>query len=245
MTTLVGIRANDGIEGVVLASDYLRGDYEGEIMVSKRSVRKLYWGDFWMMGDAGGDHKDVIKFYHYLKGHRNYGSDENKARSMIQEAVRKKDFERVNQVNKIISKKGSENTHSFIFAVNNPVCGLWKIDEYGNFHEPDEKKDFEYVCIGSGEEEVDGYIERQLSDELIDREKIDIPSAIDIAVGALDAAERDADTGLGVDFGVMTKKSVDIYGREIKKAMVDARRSKINQIKLRYSESIDGKGDEK
>ncbi len=239
MTTIIGIRTNHGLEGVVMASDHQSSKYDEGELVSKTSVKKIYCGDYWAMGDAGADDKHVLKFYKVLMGHRNCNSNEQKAKTTIERAVREKYFEEVVNLNTLVMKKDNANdiekAHSFLFAVNKPDMGLWYVDEFGNLKEPSDDKDIDYACIGSGEKKVDEYLERAISEQDIDRDKITIGIAIDLIRGAMNAAEKDAATGFGYDLIVITDKEVRNYGDEIKKSIVNAEREKLEEIKKAYN----------
>lgn len=237
MTTLFGIKANQN-ETVVLASDNQLSIYdEDNKMVSKRPFKKTYCGDFWALGHAGAVTKRLQKFHGVLKGYKNYGSSPEKVKEIIETAVRKKRFYEINELNALERREGTEieDLHSFMLAINKPKPSLWGITEFGHLQESSEEKDLEYICYGSGEDKVDEYIKRKISKKEFDPEEITTSIAIDIAVGALEEAEEDGYTGLGLDLFVLTKDNIRDYGEEIRDAIEKAKRMKIEEIKRGYS----------
>ena len=105
---------------------------------------------------------------------------------------------------------------------------MWEIDEFGNLKQPQKEKEIEYLAIGSSSSIVDEYFERLLNDETtdkIDQSRIDIPTAIDLAVGALDLAENDPDTS-GMNIAVLTKNGAREYDHSIRAAVDIARKKK-------------------
>ena len=128
-----------------------------------------------------------------------------------------------------------ENAHSFIFGVNKPELQLWYVDEFGNLKEPSDKNDIDYIAIGSGKKEVKEYVERIIADQEVDRDKITIGVAIDIMKGAMKSAEKDANTGLGYNLVIITEKEVRDHGEEIKRAIVSAEKTKLEEIKTLYN----------
>lgn len=67
MTTILGIKTNEGKEGVILAADTkLAISKEGEIVREKKQIKLRTRGHQWAMADAGFDDKYSQKFISYL-----------------------------------------------------------------------------------------------------------------------------------------------------------------------------------
>jgi hypothetical protein len=241
MTSLIGIRTNFGLDAIVLAADYqLTGFDDDDKPVSRRVERKLHFDDCWAMGYTGICRKELMRFFGVLKGYKNYGSNPEKARAVIEKAVKEKEFLEVAQLNGRLRKNkvDMENLVSFIFAVNKPKLGLWLVDEYGNFQGIDENKDFDYIYLGSGEDEMNKRIEGLIAERKIDGEKISVGVALKIAGEAMHAAERDPGTGLGYDLVVMTEKETKSWGDEIKDEIRKAEDRKVEEIAKSYEENF-------
>jgi 20S proteasome alpha/beta subunit len=235
MTTIVGIKTNSGLDSIVLASDLQSSDEEAETKF--RIPRKIYVGDNWAMGDAGGDDKAVRRLYGKLRGNKNYGSNDNIAGEMLERAIKEKLFYEVRELNTELRKKdcSMDETHAFVFAVSKPELFLWKIDEFGNLKDPKEDHDIDYVCVGTGRERVEKYIEGLLDEEKFDRDEINTNAAIHIARGAMKAAEGDVWTGLGYDLVILTKAGVKVWGKKIREVLEKAETDKLEEIAKKYN----------
>ncbi len=239
MTLLIGIKTNTGLDRVVLASDRQLSEYEEGAFSSKRPIRKIYSGDFWAMGDAGGDDQDVRRFYRMLRGHKGYGSGPEQAKRMIKVAIKERRFHEVRELNTELMRTGEnidiEDTHAFLLAVNSPRIGLWLVDEFGNIKDPPKERDFDYLLLGNGKKEAEGYIQRLLAEEQIDRDRISTRTALSVVRGALKAAEKKADVGFGYDVVVVSKKGVEDLGREIGKSVASAERAAWRNVENKYN----------
>lgn len=236
MTTIIGIRANEGDDAIVLAADYQLGIYNGDELVSKRRIPKLQTGEFWAIGDAGEDDGDMIKFYGMLRGNRRYRSSKEHASKVIERAVNERSFNEVLEINKSVrARKSLESTHSFILAVNKPSLELFLVDEFGNLQTIPEEREIDYLVIGSGSDLVHKYVDDSLSNEKLDRCKISVESAIKLATDLMRVAERDGASGLGYDLVILQENSIDRWGAEIKKALSVAEKEVVRKIVDHYT----------
>ncbi len=242
MTTLIGIKTNSGLDRIVLASDnqITRYDKKDNKPVSKHPDRKLYYEDKWAIGIAGVSDYETTKFFGVLRGNKTYGSSEENAKRIIEGAIKNLDFPEINELNKKLRKKGIdlEDLPAFIFAANEPKLTLWWIDEFGNFHKRDEEAEFDYICLGSGEDKASQYIESLIENEKIKKDKITTREAIRIARESIYAAEKDMDTGLGYDLVILTEHEIKSWGDEIKKEIREAEAKKLEDI-ANYYESLE------
>lgn len=238
MTTLIGIKTNFGLESIVLVGDYqITSTDKEEKEISKRAERKLHYGENWVMGAAGVYRRELTKFFGIIKGYKNYNSNPERANEIIEKAIKEKEFEEILQLNKKLRRRGldMEDIPAFILAVNKPKLFLWWVDEYGNIKNPEEDNEFDYVCLGSGEERADRYIQSLIEEQKIDRDKIGIREALKIARDSMYAAERDPGTGMGYDIIVVTEKEIRSWGEEIKEEIRKAEEKKIEDIGDYYS----------
>ena len=121
---------------------------------------------------------------------------------------------------------------SFVLAAyfDKRVKGLWYVDEFGNLQEPREHKndeetdkDFDYICIGSGGEDMERFIEKQVLEGEIEHRDIDIKRAIRIVKACLDEAPRkDSSTGYLKDVAIINSQGVRRYGEKFKNALTEA-----------------------
>lgn len=239
MTTIIGIRTNAGLDSIVLASDYQVTGYDGrDKPISRGYDKKIWHGEYWALGNDGLDCGEVHQFFRVLMGHKRYDSSPEIANEIFQRALKEKDFVEIRTLNRGLRKKDYrlEDLPSFIFAVNKPELSLWWIDEFGNLHERDEDKNFDYICAGSGEEMAEKYIQDLIDERKIDREKITTKIAIKIVRGTIRSAEKeDLTTGLGYDLVIVTaEKGIKSWGEEIKKEIREAEEKKLDAIGDEY-----------
>jgi len=238
MTTIVGIKTNYGLDGIVLAADFLVGDYTDDgKLVDKGFCRKLQHGDYWVMGSSGlYNTRALNRFYGVLKGYKNYGSNEEKAKNIFREAIEKRRFMDVDTLNAdlLTDDTLSEDTLEFILAIKEPNLNLWFVDHMGNLRPSPKDRDFDYLCAGSGSDSVISYIEGKIRDGLISADKINIPLAIELCRGSIASAERSKDAGLGCDLVVLTKTSLDDHGPEIRKRLKEAENGVFAKISSSY-----------
>ena len=75
MTTILGIKTNDGEEGVILAADTQLNFYEGNTHTKKKGMFKLYTDrqeKSWAIAFSGSSDKYLDSFFSYLHKHRTY-----------------------------------------------------------------------------------------------------------------------------------------------------------------------------
>lgn len=234
MSTIFAVQTHSPLESIIIAADRQRSDEEDG---SKHPIPKLFSGDFWVMGDVGGDEiRELNRFYGILRGDGRYGSDKENGKKIIEEAIEKKRFMMVDELNATLSAKNKgdyfENSHKFILAVNRPQTGLWLIDEWGNLVPPsaNEEKEFDYICIGSGAPSVGRHIKYLLSQGKIDRSNIMTAGGIYIMEECMDAAVEDLKTGLGYDSHILDKEGINEISKRITKSMVEARKKETTAI---------------
>jgi len=239
MTTLVGIKANEGREGVVIASDYQVSEEDGRgYLISKSPRSKIDAGPFWAMAHAGGDALPVREFYKFLKGNKGNNPNKKKARSTILSAIDDLHFPEVVELNTKLSAKGNEeDAVSFLLAINDPELNLYLVDSYGNIKGPNDESDFDYICLGSGGEKAENYIKDLLAQEKIDRDEISLKEAIYVARGAIGAAETEAGTGMGFNLVVLVKGEIGEYGKEMRSELRKTEEASLEKIVKHYVET--------
>ena len=237
MTTLIGIRTNDGPDGIVIASDYQISEVDGnDHTVSTRPMNKIYTGPFWAMAHAGRDTRSLLRFYGVLKGYKRYDSSEEKARATILSAIDDMFFPEVRDLNTKLRKNGdeSEDLISFLLAVNKPEVNLWEVDEFGNIKEPNDESDFDYICLGGGADKAEDHIKGLLSNEDIDRDKIGIDNAVYTARSAIGAAETEAGTGMGFGLTVLIQDDIREWGKDIRRKLKETEQRELKDIANYY-----------
>ena len=237
MTTILGLTANSGIEGVVIAADRQLNWYDDPPhetkFLKKEQTKKINYGKNWIIGDVGGISN---QFAVLLK------SGKNKLNTMIYNAVRrfyehpkskKPHFPEINEINTLLRRRDVEEDclHAMILAAKvDGKTGLWQVDEFGNLKES--KKEY-YITLGSGGEYVTKYLTELSEKGDVDQDVLTIPAAIDLAVSCLDVAQQDPNTG-GLDLAVLTSKGVKYYGNFIQETMQRQKKSMIKSIKNNY-----------
>ncbi|MFH1376181.1 MAG: hypothetical protein ABIH25_00950 [Candidatus Woesearchaeota archaeon] len=270
MTTIVGIRVPSEDGGIVIAPDIqksIENREDGTLEEKVKYYKKIVIGKTWALAHAGGIDDQLSRFLRYMSGHKRYGSNEDLANSVIERAVmrysqrdaikeKKKElfekphFEEVNLLNAAAKRdfdgnEGEEDDsilHTFLLATISPQTGLWYVDSHGNLIETIEygDKEFQYLCIGSGRDMADSYIENLLKDDNFDPENIDIPKAIDILYGSLQRAERNIYTSGPLDLVILTKKrGVEHWGKRIREDITDAVLKTKEEIKSNYLSTSD------
>lgn len=236
MTTIVGIKANYGIEGIVIGADRQLNYYDdaGEKITKKEQICKITYGKDWIVGDAGGISNQFAVFLY---------SKKEKMKERIYKAVqryqqnpksKKPHFPEINEINTIAKRNGVEDDclHQMILAAKiGRKIGLWDVDEFGNLKESE--KDLNYLTLGTGEDYVTKHLTSLSEKGLINHSAITIPTAIDVTVKCLEVAEHDPNTG-GLDLAVLTAKGVNYYGDFIQETMERQKKYMINSIKKRY-----------
>lgn len=112
-----------------------------------------------------------------------------------------------------------EDSNAFLFAVRKPDLKFWRVDQFGNLHDPEEPMEmcFQFECLGSGKEKADVYVKSLVDDEEIDSEAFTIPEAArKIAYNGLQKASFDISTGGPPDIVVLTKNVLSPYGKDFR-----------------------------
>ena len=237
MTSIIGIRTNLGSDGIVVASDRNIGEYDEKDTVIKLNLRKkIHFGDYWVMSHTGIITKSLSKFYGVLKGHKSCGSDDERAREIFENAVKNKYFREVNELNTAVMRNEEDinSTLEFLLAVRLSKFGLWKVDAFGNLRASADDSDFDYICMGSGSEFMESYINERISDGKIVSDGVKISSAVKIANDVMGSSEQDPGSGFGYDLAVLTKDGVRELGSGIRKAQMEGGLAKLTEIRQHY-----------
>src|SRR3989344_3333334 len=183
MTSIIGIKTNTGIDGIIIGSDtqemYLSEDNDHLV---KKDISKIIHGRNWIISYAGDTSSTAFyRFTRVLQGDKRYLKEGEDSEIMIKIAIEnylkygKKfqgpHFRKSADVNSDIMKEtrdiGKLNTYVLGAYFDNRINGLWYIDELGNFleakdqkNEESTSKEFDYICIGSGGEDMEKYIEQ-------------------------------------------------------------------------------------
>lgn len=246
ITTIIGVNTNFGKKGIVLCADTqlsIVSAKEGTLEEKGELTYKIICGPNWALGNVG--RTDSHEVQHFLKVMEAKKKQEE-AYQMIKQALENYSkpkyegphFPEVNHLNMMLARKGEEleDLPFFILAANKPYMGLWVLDQFGNLIEPDKKNRIEFVCVGSGKEDVIKYIvEELIYKEKIDITSIDIPNAIDLVVDSLHRAEKkDVYTGGPLDIAILTETAVSHYGKVMRQDLEDAEERRIKLIKEEY-----------
>lgn len=232
MTTLIGIKTNTEHEAIVLGADTQMAIYEGEKPVTKKPLYKIVSGDFWSIAHSGAITDELRKFYNRLTkpdAFKNFGKE--KLRESVLDAVKKKRFRDVNELNAEYYRKESdtEDLHEFLFAVNDPELRLFHIDPFGNLKSSEDG--LCYLTLGTGEEEAGDYIEEKLDGEHYDSGNVNLEAALRLCRESLKkASSRDMYSGGPIDFAVIRKDDISTPGKRLEKAIEAAEKEEFEQI---------------
>lgn len=220
MTTLIGIKAEEAREGVILASDLFktysdlqkkRGEkYEGQ---------KIYVSDnrelaICMSGDWDQAYVDFL-------------SDILKGRIDMKKAIKKEFLSEL--LNLHLLRWGGylpiDNQSSLLLATrfdNKPsLYTCWPLGKLeGRI----------WTSIGSGSDYVIDFIRKQGKDI---PPHISLEQGIDLVVNGMDEAFQDIHTG-GLDLVIVTSEGIQEYRDKIKDSINLAKRRSINEIKEKY-----------
>jgi len=239
MSSVITIASDTGTKMIVVSSDRQLSEEDGK----KKSDDKLFYGDNWIMADVGDDNKETRKFYRLLQGHKldedfysalewkvtddflkNKTVREERAWGMIERAVSKRDFYEIDRLNKLIMKRTRDgaSTNEFLLVVNKPELQMFHVDEYGNMFLP-EGDYFDYICLGSGKENMNEYIESQIRDRKIRVKNISHTVVVHLAPDCVCAAEQiDKNTGLGYDLIIASEREIRNRGDPIREKLSKA-----------------------
>lgn len=249
MTTILGIQTNEGVEGIVLASDKQINFYVDDKLIGrKKHGKKIIIGSNYALAHAGTIDNFLLGFNRYLITQK-----KEEIKNMILKAVEKykenpthtkgwgfePHFYEINSLNTaVMNRREDENgeidIHDFILAVNLPELGLYRVDGHGNLKESSKNRPFKYLSIGSGSDKVYEYISGLVDNDEIDPSHITIPIAIQIVKKSFKKAEEEINTDGIPDYVILTKDSIRTYGDEIRKSMEDAYEKILNEIGLKY-----------
>lgn len=224
MTTLVGIKANKGRKGIILASD-LSGTIsqwkpEGDVAYreqTKFESQKLYTDDkrevaLGMTGIFDKAYSDFLS--KILKG----DIDIKKAAS----DGFFKEFENLNLKRWGGKLPATDEMNSLLVASRfDKQLGMYSCYPLGIIEPRD------YISIGSGSKYAFEHIAEQ---KKLIPEYITLDEAVDLAVEGLEKASKDLYTG-GLDLVVMTEEGIKEFGKEIKESMEKAKKDTIEKIK--------------
>lgn len=252
ITTIIGVKTLAGEEGIVLCADTqlsivsAKGKKDETLEDKGELVYKIICGPNWALGTAGRtDSADVQNFLKLMQAKKE--TQKEKAYQMVKQALENvakpkydsSHFPEVNQLNTML-KRGGEDLDDlplFILATNKPYMGLWVLDQFGNLIGPDKKNRIEFVCIGSGEDDVTKYIvEERVYKEKVDLTAFDIPNALDLVVEALHKAEKkDVYTGGPLDIAILTKTEIYSYGKVMRQDIEYAEKRRLELIKEEHA----------
>ena len=176
----------------------------------------------------------IFKFIKYIEEQTN----------PIETAIKRGYFEEIVFTNRHISKKRDDedddlggDSLELILASNNPLIGLYHINQFGNVCEIKDKDDFDFVSLGSGSKAAKKYIENEeykddkWVSEKIDLDNIRIHHAIMLAIGAIkEASKKDVNTGGYIDLAVVKNNSIAHYGKFIQSTIDDAEKEAYKQV---------------
>ena len=162
MTTILGIKANRGLEGIVFCSDMQFTYYSEDDIIIRKEVgkeKKLSHGNNWVFGFQGIVSREITEFRDYLTNPEKYGSSKKNVTSLFKRSVdnyKKGDkfkgkfhCKKLHDIYQSSLAKGivEEDMGCYILGMYiKGKLGLWKIDESGVFINEIDK----YLPIGSG-----------------------------------------------------------------------------------------------
>lgn len=230
MTTLVGIVARKGTEGVVIATDVIgtytgwheRGDFAVKVR-EQAPFSKTFVDDKQTVAiaAAGTYDPDFLNLMHNFKtGKLNLGN------AIMQGQLF--EFERLHLKRANGRILNPENTNSLLMATRfgeEPrLYSCWPMGRIDHV-------DFHRV-LGSGSGHAEGYLNESLAGK-VERD-IGLPEAIEHARKAVEVASRDIYTK-GLTLTVVTKDSIDLYASRIKNAMDKALDREVINIANNYN----------
>lgn len=261
MSTTFGIKTNSGPDSIVLASDTQFSIDDGN-STQKTIGSKIRVEGEYVIAVTGDMVKLVDRFFSYLGGRtspKNFIRDalrnkrhpifENMPANPVLAAIEAGYFPELALVNsdyymREYDKKSfeeiSDGLIELIIATRNPSLGLYLVDSFGRVSSSSNSID--YLVSGSGTEIVQTYMDEggYQSDPIINIEvredKIALPVAISLAIGAIKKASRDRDTGGPIDLVVVTQEAIETHGQEIRRYLAEAEREIYQRIVGKYSQ---------
>ncbi len=226
MTTIVGLRADEGKKGIVLASDLSgtreRWEAKGDVAVreqTKHDTQKIYYSDDRKLAVCSSGRFDtpyVAFLTRLLKGEIDF-------EKVLED---KKGFPEFRDLN-ISRWQGmiptDDSTTLLIATRYNKTPRLHSCYPLGAVIETDG------TSIGSGSKYALDYLSN--SRTLIPG-YLTLRKGIDLAVESLDRAARDIYTG-GLDLTVVTKDKIHEFGKDLSDSIEKAKRETVEEIKQR------------
>ena len=226
MTTLVGIKAEKGGKGVILASDLsgtqTRWTAEGDVAFRQQmrsEMQKIYVNNEREIALCTAGFHDQL----YV----NFLSKILEGKIDIRGVTKRGYFPQLKNLNeKRWDKKlpNSDYMNSLLIATRFDNPRLYTCWPLGKVEER------EWTSIGSGSNYALNYISKQ--GKLIPR-GLSLNEGIDLAVSGLDEAAQDIYTG-GLDLVVVTKDGIREFGENIKRTLDSARERVVKRIKREY-----------
>jgi 20S proteasome alpha/beta subunit len=257
MTSIIGLKVEDeeGKGIIFIGADRQATEYKEDIPVRKGTAEKIWWNDNWALAYTGTvtEHLETLKrlmFGYKTRTEKEW--DQKKAAQMFERALTGKEpfFQEISEHSRKMRRTGSsrDDLNDFLLATRNPLA-LWHIDESGNIYNYEtlckrnekEPSPFEYIVIGSGEDEMIKYIETRIDDEssLLHPKNLKIRTAPVAIINILHQAEHDIyTTGPPTILGV-TKNGVYHFGARIRKRLEEAELEEAEDIGAELEELLD------
>lgn len=233
MTTTLGIKTNvDDIDAIVLGSDTQVVYIDSQNNPYKKKLfYKIVAGDFWVLAQSGNITDELRRFYNKLSNPERFKDfNKTKVQDIILQAIEKKRFFEVNELNASLYRETqdfSESGIEFLLATNKPDLNLYHIDPFGNLIESENEP---YLVLGSGHEEAIKYLDEKIDRETYDTGNINLERALMLSRRALKRAETDIFTGGPMDLVVVRKDTIHSYGKQIKRRIEESERSVFEEI---------------
>lgn len=232
MTTILGIVANKGTPGVVLASDcaatLTRWDERGDIAIrreTKQDVQKIHIdekNDIAVAMSGAYDNTYRCLLDDLMKGKIDYRKASQSG--LLDELLRANLF-------RFGGRTWQDQPYNTLLVAtrydNTPkLWKCWQLGKIENIH---------YGSIGSGSEYALDYINWVVREEGIPSpNELSIRRAVDWVARAMRHANRDIHTS-GLDIVVATPKDIECFGNKISSKVREAQEAVIKEIKQKYS----------
>lgn len=236
MTTIIGLKTNNGKPAAILASDLTgtssRWDEHGDIAIRKQSqgaCQKLYVSNdgHFAYGISGLYDNLAIDFMQALV----------EGKIDFQKAVKKGGLEELAKMNisrgdgRMWATKDTNSLLAISLEIKEDSPGLFTCWPLGRI-EPRI-----YTAIGSGSDYAIKFVEHEISAQtpidLTQQNRVDVGRAIDLAIGGVNYAATDIYTG-GLDLVVATQDGIKYHGKEMRKKLNSAEERIISSIKKEY-----------
>ncbi|MFC1741029.1 hypothetical protein ACFL3V_00645 [Nanoarchaeota archaeon] len=161
--------------------------------------------------------------------------------SPVEQAVTLRYLQSFNLLNRFMKKKDDEyEAPDLIIGTSKPELSLYKVDIYGNLHEPEDTGELEYICMGTGADLVKTYVEDGAyeKDSMfqggIRPDKITIPLAVRMSIKCLKEASKDMYTSTPFELAVITADNIKQHSGKIRNSMEAAEREAYRDVVLQY-----------